>query len=89
MELQKLESSQWIQFIYIYHYIYQLKLYSPLNPTDNTQPKENVNDGKKYIYVYKKLFQTEFIMLHKQKHLDAVYKDTYYWCMVVTIGQNL
>lgn len=47
MELQKLESSQWIQFIYIYHYIYQLKLYSPLNPTDNTQPKENVNDGKK------------------------------------------
>lgn len=26
----------------------------------------------------RKLFQTEFIMLHKQKHLDAVYKDTYY-----------
>lgn len=56
MELQKSESSQWIQFIYIYHYIHQLKLYSPLNPTDNTQPKENVNDGKNiyiYIYVYK------------------------------------
>jgi hypothetical protein len=25
-----------------------------------------------------KIFQTEFIMIHKQKHLDIVYKDTYY-----------
>lgn len=65
-----------MQFIDIHHYLYQLKSCTTLNSIGNNtaKKKRKVNDGKNV----RKILQTEFIMLHKQKHLDFVYNNTYY-----------